>query len=67
MGQDKIILCDTDVIIEFYRNNPNIIEELKTIGQQNIAVSTIIAGELIYGALNKKDFRFIEGIKLYKK
>jgi tRNA(fMet)-specific endonuclease VapC len=55
MGQEKIILCDTDVIIEFYRNNPDIISELKKIGQENIAVSTITAGELIYGALNKKE------------
>jgi hypothetical protein len=29
MEQAKIVLCDTDVIIEFYRNNPNIIAELK--------------------------------------
>jgi len=55
MGQDKIILCDSDVIIEFYRNKPEIISELKKIGQENIAVSTITAGELIYGALNKKE------------
>lgn len=55
MGQDKMILCDTDVIIEFYRNNLTIISELRTIGQQNIAVNTITAGELIFGALNKKE------------
>ncbi len=60
MGQDKIVLCDTDIIIEFYRNNPGIISELKTIGQQNIAVSTITAGELIYGALNKKELNQIK-------
>jgi tRNA(fMet)-specific endonuclease VapC len=55
MEQAKIVLCDTDVIIEFYRNNPDIISELKKIGQENIAVSTVTAGELIYGALNKKE------------
>jgi tRNA(fMet)-specific endonuclease VapC len=55
MEQAKIVLCDTDVIIGFYRNNPDIIAELKKIGQQNIAVSTVTAGELIYGALNKKE------------
>jgi tRNA(fMet)-specific endonuclease VapC len=55
MEQAKIVLCDTDVIIEFYRNNPDIIAELKKIEQQNIAVSTITAGEIIYGALNKKE------------
>ncbi|MEX0980870.1 MAG: type II toxin-antitoxin system VapC family toxin [Bacteroidales bacterium] len=60
MEQDKIVLCDTDVIIEFYRNSPNIISELRKIGQDNIAVSTITAGELIYGALNKKELNQIK-------
>ena len=60
MGQAKIVLCDTDIIIEFYRNNPDIISELKKIGQQNIAVSIITAGELIYGALNKKELNEIK-------
>jgi tRNA(fMet)-specific endonuclease VapC len=60
MEQAKIVLCDTDVIIEFYRNNPEIIAELKKIGQQNIAVSTVTAGELIYGALNKRELTQIK-------
>ena len=59
MGQKQIILCDTDVIIELYRNDPEIISELKSIGQENIAVSMITAGELIYGALNKKELNQI--------
>ena len=54
MEQDKIILCDTDVIIEFYRNNADIISNLKEIGQEHIGVSTITVGELFYGAINKK-------------
>jgi predicted nucleic acid-binding protein len=48
------------VIIEFYRNNPTIISELKKIGQKNIAISTVTAGELIYGALNKKELSQIK-------
>lgn len=59
MGKKKIVLCDTDVMIEFYRNNSLIISELKKIGQQNIAISIITAGELIYGALNKKELKQI--------
>jgi len=55
MEKEKTVICDTDVIIEFYRNNPDIITELKRIGQQNIAVNVITAGELIYGALNKRE------------
>lgn len=60
MEQTKIVLCDTDVIIGVYRNNSDIISELKKIGQQNIAVSTVTAGELIYGALNKKELNQIK-------
>lgn len=60
MGKNIIILCDTDVIIEFYRNNSEIITALRNIGQENIAISTITAGELIYGAFNKKEPHQIE-------
>jgi len=34
MEPTKIVLCDTDVIIEFYRNNLSIVAKLKKIGQQ---------------------------------
>lgn len=55
-----MILCDTDIIIELYRNNENIITELKNIGEGNIAISVITAGELFYGALNKTELKQIE-------
>ena len=55
-----MVLCDTDVIIEFYKNNPDVISALRKIGQQNITISTITAGELIYGALNKKELTQIK-------
>jgi tRNA(fMet)-specific endonuclease VapC len=60
MEQGKIVLCDTDVIIEFYKNNPAVISELKKIGQQNVAICTITAGELFYGARNKKELNQIK-------
>ena len=53
-------MCDTDVIIELYKNSTEIIEVLKQIGQSNIAISTITAGELLYGALNKKELSRIK-------
>lgn len=54
-----MIICDTDVIIEFYKNNPSILTELKKFGQSNIAISVVTAGELIFGALNKKELNQI--------
>ncbi|QTA80221.1 Ribonuclease [Desulfonema limicola] len=55
-----MILCDTDVIIEFYKNNSQIIHELRIIGQSNIAVSAITQAELYFGALNKAELRKIQ-------
>ena len=55
MAESKIILCDTDILVEFYRMNQGIIRNLKEIRQNNIAVSIITVGELIQSARNKKE------------
>lgn len=49
-----MILCDTNIFIEIYRNNKTIIESVKQIGQQNLAVSDVTRAELFFGARNKK-------------
>lgn len=54
-----MILCDTNIIIEFYKNNSQIISELHFIGQSNIAISAITNAELYFGALNKAELKKI--------
>ena len=54
-----MILCDTNVLIEFYKNNPRITADLRQIGLRNLAVSVITVAELYYGALNKAELRKI--------
>lgn len=54
-----MILCDTNIFIEIYRGNNSIIDILKTIGQQNIAVSDVTCAELLYGARNKNELQII--------
>lgn len=54
-----MILCDTDVLIEFYKNTAHILQELHTIGQQHLAVSAITQAELYFGALNKAELNKI--------
>ena len=54
-----MILIDTNILIEIYRNNSSIIETVKTIGQGNIAVSDITCAEMLYGARNKKELQLI--------
>jgi len=58
--EKSIILCDTNILIEFYKNNQNIIAELEKIGSKNIALSVVTAGELLFGALNKKETKTIK-------
>ncbi len=41
-----MILCDTNVLIEFYKNNPRVTVELRQIGLGNLAVSVITVAEL---------------------
>jgi tRNA(fMet)-specific endonuclease VapC len=55
MANQSLVLCDTNILIEFYRGNEAILANLKEIGQKNIAISAVTAGELIYGALNKTE------------
>ncbi len=54
-----MILCDTDVIIEFYKGNRQVIQNLRAIGEENIAISIVTSGELLFGALNKRELNQI--------
>lgn len=54
-----MILCDTNILIEIYRDNTQIIETIKQIGQEKIAVSDVTCAELLYGARNKKELQVI--------
>ena len=60
MEKSALVLCDTNIIIEFYKQNNVVIENLRSIGQQNIAISIITVGELLFGALNKKELNQIK-------
>ncbi|MBD3307406.1 PIN domain-containing protein [candidate division KSB3 bacterium] len=55
-----MILCDTNIFIEFYKNTPDILQELHYMGYQHIALSAITQGELYVGARNKAEFHKIK-------
>jgi predicted nucleic acid-binding protein len=50
-----MILCDTNIFIEFYRNNEDVINELQNIGVSNLSVSAITIGELYFGARDRRE------------
>ncbi|WP_217359973.1 type II toxin-antitoxin system VapC family toxin [Anabaena sp. UHCC 0253] len=55
-----MILCDTNILIEFYKNNSQIISELRLIGLNQLAISTITQAELYYGAINNVELKTIK-------
>jgi predicted nucleic acid-binding protein len=55
-----MILLDTNILIEFYKDNPTIRRALETQGVPNLAISVITAGELYFGARDKREMRKIE-------
>lgn len=55
-----MILCDTNILIEFYKNNPQIVQELRHITQGQLAVSPITQAELYFGVLNKAELQKIK-------
>lgn len=54
-----MIVCDTNILVEFYKGNSRIVSELRDIGQKQMAISAITQGELCFGALNKSEMKKI--------
>ena len=54
-----MVLVDTNVVIEAFKGNPDTINVLEKIGEENIAISSISEMELYIGAFNKKELNFI--------
>lgn len=50
-----MVLCDTNILIEFYRGNADTAEALRRIGHADIAISVITQAELYFGARDKKE------------
>jgi predicted nucleic acid-binding protein len=50
-----MILCDTNILIEFYKDNKDVADSLRVIGVPNLAVSVITVGELYFGARDKRE------------
>lgn len=55
-----MILCDTNILIEFYKGNSTIIQELGKIGVAQLAISIVTQAELYYGAFNKAELLRIQ-------
>ena len=50
-----MILCDTNILIEFYKNNETVKQNLRQIGLPDLAISVVTAGELYFGARDRRE------------
>lgn len=55
-----MILCDTNILIEFYKGNQQILDALHRIGSASLAVSVVTVGELYFGARNRRELSKIQ-------
>ena len=50
-----MILVDTNIFIEYYKNNPVICKVLEHMDPKEIAVSDVVCAELYFGARNRHE------------
>ncbi len=55
-----MILCDTNILIELFRDNRAVRDELQKIGLDNLAVSVVTTAEIYYGARDKTELAKIK-------
>jgi len=60
MARQKIVLCDTNIIIDALKQKEEAIKLINTIGKNNIAISVITVAELLFGARDKKEYEKIK-------
>jgi hypothetical protein len=55
-----MILCDTNILIEFYKGRTDVVKALTDIGVADIAVSVVTVGELYFGARDKRELQRLQ-------
>lgn len=65
-----MVLCDTNIFIELFRNNKSIVKDLENIKPENICTSVVCVAELYFGAIDRKELNKIQkdlsGIKFFQ-
>ena len=54
-----LVICDTNIIINWLKNEPITINYLNQIGDESIAITSISFMEILQGARNKNEFDYL--------
>lgn len=70
METRQIVLVDTNILIEIYKNNELVKKNIESLQSRGIAISIVSASELVYGAKDKNELRLwmksIEELVVFK-
>lgn len=51
----KILMLDTNIVIDYLRQKPEVISFIDNYGKENLAISPIVTMEIYQGVLDKMD------------
>jgi len=65
MAEKKLVILDTDILIEIIRKNISVIQKCDKLGTKNLAISSISFSEFLAGSRDKEDMQ--RNIKFLRK
>lgn len=54
-NRNKVVLCDTNVVLEFFKGNEVVVAQFREIQRKNIRISVVTSMEITFGSLNKPE------------
>jgi tRNA(fMet)-specific endonuclease VapC len=60
MAENQAVVCDTNIIIELFKDHKRVKRNCLNIGIENLCISSVTVGEFYYGAINKKEIPLIK-------
>lgn len=53
--EKEILMLDTNIVVDYLRQKPQVLTFIETYGKTNLAISPIVSMEVYQGVLDKKD------------
>ena len=61
-----LVLCDTNVFIRLFRKDPVMIDKIKHLGRERLALSVITKGEVYFGMVDREVSRTKSLLNLFQ-
>ena len=62
MARPEMVICDTNILIEYFKSNREVIQNMEAFGMNNAAISHVTIAEMYFGAFNKSELSKIKKV-----